>query len=41
MIVPIISLITPKPDKSVVDDAFACYEEKVLVSQKEALADEQ
>ena len=41
VIVPIISLITPKPDKSVVDDAFACYEEKVLVSQKEALADEQ
>ena len=40
IIVPLISLITPKPNKKVIDDAFACYEEKVLVSQKEALADE-
>jgi len=40
IIVPLVSLITPKPNKKVVDDAFACYEEKVLVSQKEALADE-
>ena len=40
VIVPLISLITPKPDKAVVEDAFACYEEKVLVPQREALADE-
>jgi SSS family solute:Na+ symporter len=40
VLVPLISLVTPKPNKKVVDDAFACYEEKVLVSQKEALADE-
>ena len=40
VIVPLVSLITPKPNKKVVEDAFACYEEKVLVSQKEALSDE-
>ena len=39
-IVPLISLITPKPQKDIVDGAFACYDQKVLVSQKEALADE-
>jgi SSS family solute:Na+ symporter len=38
--VPIISLFTPKPDAKVVEESFACYEQKVLVSQKEALADE-
>ena len=40
IIVPVISLITPKPDHDVVESAFACYEEKVLVSQANALADE-
>ncbi len=40
VIVPVISLLTPKPDKDVVEGAFACYEEKVLVSQANALADE-
>ena len=39
IIVPLVSLITPKPNAKVVDDAFACYEEKVLVPQREALAD--
>ena len=40
VLVPLVSLITPKPDKNVVDDAFACYEEKVLVPQREALGDD-
>ncbi|MBR5409754.1 MAG: sodium:solute symporter [Clostridia bacterium] len=40
VLVPLVSLITPKPDKKVVDDAFACYEEKVLVPQREALGDD-
>ena len=40
VLVPLISLITPKPNKQLVDDAFACYETKVLVAQKEALSDE-
>ncbi|MBO6046617.1 MAG: sodium:solute symporter, partial [Erysipelotrichaceae bacterium] len=40
IIVPVISMFTPKPDKKVVDDAFACYDEKVLVKQKNALTDD-
>ena len=39
IIVPVVSLFTPKPDKKVVDDAFACYNEKVLVPQSSALGD--
>lgn len=41
IIVPLVSLITPKPDKKLVEDAFSCYEEKVLVSQRRALGDKQ
>ena len=37
VIVPIISLITPKPDKELVDNAFACYEKTTEVAQKTAL----
>jgi SSS family solute:Na+ symporter len=40
IIVPLVSLLTPKPDEKIVEDAFACYDTKVLVHQKEALADE-
>ena len=40
VIVPIVSLLTPKPDRKVVDDAFACYDEKVLVPQSSALGEE-
>lgn len=39
VIVPVISLITRKPDKALVDNAFSCYEEKVLVPQRSALGD--
>ena len=39
IIVPLISMFTPKPDRKIVDDAFACYDEKVLVAQREALGD--
>jgi len=39
IIVPVVSLFTRKPDQSLVEDAFSCYERKVLVSQKEALGD--
>ncbi len=28
VIVPIISLITPKPNKELVDGCFSCYEQK-------------
>lgn len=37
VIVPIVSLFTPKPDKQLVDNAFACYEQETTVSQKTAL----
>ena len=40
VLVPLISLITPKPDRRVVDNAFSCYEVKVLVRQTSALEDE-
>lgn len=37
IIVPVVSLITPKPEKQLVSDAFACYEKKVQASQKNSL----
>ena len=37
VIVPVVSLFTPKPDKKLVDNAFACYEKKTEVAQKTAL----
>jgi len=39
VIVPVVSLFTAKPEQKLVDDAFSCYEQKVLVSQKNALSD--
>ena len=37
IIVPVVSLITPKMKKETVDSMFDCYEKKVLVSVKENL----
>jgi SSS family solute:Na+ symporter len=37
VIVPIVSLLTPKPDMTKMDEIFACYEEKKEVPQKTAL----
>lgn len=37
VIVPVVSLITPKPDAKLVDEAFACYEKPTEVAQKTAL----
>ena len=37
IIVPVVSLISPKPNKKLVDDAFECYEKKVPASQKNSL----
>ena len=39
VIVPVLSVITPKPDKSMVDAAFSCYDVKVNIKQSKALAD--
>ena len=41
VIVPAVSLFTAPPDRSLVDESFSCYEEKVLVSQRQALGDRQ
>ena len=40
VIVPIISAITPAPNKQLVDDAFKCYDEKVVVPLSTALNNE-
>ena len=40
VIVPVISLFTKKPDEKLVEDAFASYNKKVTVYQREALSDD-
>lgn len=37
VIVPVVSAITPKPDKKYVDDIFTCYDETVTVHKKSSL----
>ncbi len=39
VIVPVVSLFTKKPDQKLLDETFACYEEKREVPQKQALGD--
>ena len=39
VIVPLVSLFTAAPDKALVEDAFSCYDKRVLVRQSEALGD--
>jgi SSS family solute:Na+ symporter len=39
VIVPVVSLVTPKPDKKLVDFAFAAYERKVTVTVRDSLGD--
>ena len=39
VLVPVVSMFTPKPEAAFVDEAFACYEVKVPVSQKRSLID--
>ena len=40
VIVPVVSLFTPKPDKELVDNAFACYEKETMVPQKTSLGNQ-
>ena len=40
VIVPVVSLFTKKPDKALVDSAFACYDKEVMVHQSTSLSDE-
>ena len=39
IIVPLVSLITPKPDKRACDEMFACYGERVTVEAVKSLGD--
>ncbi len=39
ILVPVVSLITPKPQKEDVDKMFECYDEKVVVSAKNSLSE--
>ncbi|MGN0383406.1 MAG: sodium:solute symporter [Eubacterium sp.] len=40
IIVPLVSLVTPKLSKSEIDSIFACYGKKVVVTGKEALGED-
>ena len=39
IIVPLVSLVTPKPENKLVDNAFASYEKEVKTTAKENLQD--
>ncbi len=39
LIVPVVSVFTRKPDQAMVEEAFACYDKKAPVAQKNALSD--
>ncbi|MED9805659.1 MAG: sodium:solute symporter, partial [Lachnospiraceae bacterium] len=41
IVVPVVSLITPKLSDDKVNEIFECYEEKVTVEQKLVLTDEE
>ena len=41
VIVPAVSLFTKKPDETLVENAFASYNKKVMVYQREALSDDE
>ncbi len=41
IVVPVVSLLTPKMKKEAVDEIFTCFEEKVLVEKKLALPKEE
>ena len=34
IVVPVVSVITKKPDEAIVDEIFNCLDEKVMVEQK-------
>jgi SSS family solute:Na+ symporter len=41
ILVPLISLITPKMAKEKVEDMFSCYGEKVVVTKKTVLVEDE
>ncbi len=40
VMVPLVSLVTPKPDAKLVEETFACYNRKQIVTAKESLGEE-
>ena len=40
VIVPVVSLFTKAPEKNLVDQVFACYEQKVTVTVKDSIGDQ-
>ena len=41
VIVPAVSLVTPRPDRALVDEVFRCYERKVVVTVKDSIGDQE
>ena len=41
VIVPLVSLISPKIDKTQVEEMFKCYDEKIQVTAKTVLVEEE
>jgi SSS family solute:Na+ symporter len=39
IVVPLVSFLTPKPDKQKVDEIFACYDETVTITKKHSLTE--
>ena len=39
ILVPVVSIFTPKPDAALIDDVFSCYDRKVLVSVKDSIGE--
>ncbi len=37
IVVPVVSVVTPKVDKEKVDKIFTCYDEKVTITKKRSL----
>jgi SSS family solute:Na+ symporter len=37
VVVPVVSLVTPKQSKQKVDEIFSCYDEKVTITKKRSL----
>lgn len=40
IIVPVVSLLTKKPDKALVDEVFSCYDRKVEVTAKDSIGNQ-
>ena len=39
IVVPLVSLVTPKMKQEQVDEMFTCYDQKVVVSEKTSLGE--